>query len=185
MSLEYTKGDSTMKLSIYVASPLGFSELGRLSYDNFLLPVISRAGFSILDPWVLTNPSLIAYAENAPLGSAQRNRWVEVNKVIGHNNAEAIQKCSIVVAVLDGTDVDSGTAGEIGYASALGKLIIGYRGDFRPSGDNVGSIVNLQVEYFIHKSGGEIVQTLTLLEERLRREKQLRDTISEITKNHT
>ena len=33
-------------------------------------------------------------------------------------------------AVLDGTDVDSGTASEIGYAFAKGKAIVGYRGVF-------------------------------------------------------
>ena len=62
------------------------------------------------------------------------------------------------VAVLDGTDVDSGTAAEIGYAFARGKLIVGYRGDFRLSADNEGSTVNLQVEYFIRASGGTIVE---------------------------
>jgi nucleoside 2-deoxyribosyltransferase len=59
--------------------------------------------------------------------------------------------------VLDGTDVDSGTASEIGYAYARGKLIVGYRGDFRLSSDNEGGIVNLQVEHFIRASGGTIV----------------------------
>jgi nucleoside 2-deoxyribosyltransferase len=62
-----------------------------------------------------------------------------------------------MIAILDGPDVDSGTAAEIGYAFARGKLIVGYRGDFRLSADNEGSIVNLQVEYFIRESGGAIV----------------------------
>ena len=53
--------------------------------------------------------------------------------------------------------VNSGTAAEIGYAFAKGKPILGYRGDFRLSADNDGSIVNLQVEYFIRQSGGDIV----------------------------
>ena len=65
-----------------------------------------------------------------------------------------------ILAVLDGTDVDSGTASEIGYAFALGKRILGYRGDFRLTGDNPGSTVNLQVEYFIRKSGGRIVRSV-------------------------
>ena len=69
-----------------------------------------------------------------------------------------------VVAVLDGADVDSGTAAEIGYAFARGKLIVGYRGDFRLSADNEGGIVNLQVEYFIRQSGGTIVNRYEDLE---------------------
>jgi nucleoside 2-deoxyribosyltransferase len=61
-----------------------------------------------------------------------------------------------VLAILDGVDVDSGTASEIGYACARGKLIVGYRGDLRLSGDNLDSRVNIQVEYFIRDSGGEV-----------------------------
>ncbi len=68
------------------------------------------------------------------------------------------------MAVLDGADVDSGTAAEIGYAFARGKRIVGYRGDFRLSADNEGSIVNLQVEYFIRASGGAIVEHYEELE---------------------
>ena len=62
-----------------------------------------------------------------------------------------------LVAILDGADVDSGTAAEIGYAFARGKLIVGYRGDSRVSADNEGGVINLQVEYFIRQSGGTIV----------------------------
>jgi nucleoside 2-deoxyribosyltransferase len=77
---------------------------------------------------------------------------------MGATNRAAIDRARGVVAVLDGTDVDSGTAAEIGYAFARGKPIVGYRGDFRLSADNEGSIVNLQVEYFIRASGGTIVE---------------------------
>jgi len=72
-----------------------------------------------------------------------------------------------MVAVLDGPDVDSGTAAEIDYACARGKPIIGYRGDFRLSADNIGSTVNLQVEYFIAASGGRIVKSTATINEAL------------------
>ena len=65
--------------------------------------------------------------------------------------------------MLDGTDVDSGTAAEIGYAFARGKNILGYRGDFRLSADNEGATVNLQVEYFIRESGGDIITAFAAL----------------------
>jgi len=51
-------------------------------------------------------------------------------------------------------------AAEIGYAFAKGKPILGYRGDFRLSADNEGSVVNVQVEYFIRQSGGDIVTSV-------------------------
>lgn len=44
----------------------------------------------------------------------------------------------IIVTVLDGTDVDSGTAWEIGRAYTQGKKIIGIRTDFRQRGDDGG-----------------------------------------------
>jgi nucleoside 2-deoxyribosyltransferase len=65
-----------------------------------------------------------------------------------------------VLALLDGADVDSGTAAEIGFAAALGIPIVGVRLDFRPSGDNEATVVNLQVAHFIEASGGCIVRAL-------------------------
>jgi nucleoside 2-deoxyribosyltransferase len=88
---------------------------------------------------------------------------------LGGDNARAIEQSQVVVAVLDGPDVDSGTASEVGYAAALGKRIIGYRGDFRLSSDNEGTTVNLQVEYFIRHSGGPIVKDLPSLAEAVRK----------------
>ena len=55
--------------------------------------------------------------------------------MIGGNNETAIKSAFGIFAVLDGTDVDSGTASEIGYGAAKGKIIVGYRGDFRMTGD--------------------------------------------------
>ncbi len=47
----------------------------------------------------------------------------------------AIDDCDVVVALLDGAQVDDGTAWEIGNAYATGKPIIGVRTDFRNAGD--------------------------------------------------
>ncbi len=169
-----------MDFSVYIASPLGFSEAGRYFYYEKLLPMITRVGFqTILDPWVLTDAAFIESAIRAPEGPKRRKRWSEINIIIGKNNAEAIKSCTVVVAILDGPDVDSGTAAEVGNAAGLGKLIIGYRNDFRLSADNVGSIVNLQVEYFIRESGGDIATSLVDLEEKLC------STYVQLMKNHT
>jgi nucleoside 2-deoxyribosyltransferase len=61
-----------------------------------------------------------------------------------------------VLAFLDGPDVDSGTAAEIGYAAALPRPIVGIRTDTRVSGDNEAALVNLQVEWFVVDSGGTL-----------------------------
>src|SRR5881397_1850798 len=129
---------------IYMASPLGFSEAGRHFSNAVLVPFVAGLGYEVLDA------------------------WGKLNREIGATNRAAIDRADGVVAVLDGTDVDSGTAAEIGYAFARGKLIVGYRGDFRLSADNEGSAVNLQVEFFIRESGGAIVSRYEDLEMCLR-----------------
>lgn len=59
---------------------------------------------------------------------------------------EALDGASCVVAWLDGTQVDDGTAWEIGYAHAKGKPVHGIRTDFRQAGDTSHSIVNAMIE---------------------------------------
>jgi nucleoside 2-deoxyribosyltransferase len=55
---------------------------------------------------------------------------------------EMVSQCDYVVAILEGSDADSGTCIELGYAYAKEKPIIGVRTDFRNSEDRG---VNLMV----------------------------------------
>ena len=144
-------------MKIYLAGPLGFSEAGRSFHRNTVVREVRRLGHEPLDPWELTDEARIGAVKRMPCGPERRDAWRRLNAEIGSNNRAAIDQCDLVFAVLDGVDVDSGTAAEIGYAFARGKPILGYRGDFRLSADNEGSIVNLQVEYFIFESGGTII----------------------------
>jgi nucleoside 2-deoxyribosyltransferase len=155
-------------VKLYVASPLGFSEAGRHFYAGMLLPRLAACGFDILDPWTLTDAAKIKAVSDMPYGAERRDAWRTLSAEIGRNNAAAIAACDALLAVLDGSDVDSGTAAEIGFAFALKKPIVGYRSDFRLAGDNDGAIVNLQVEYFIRASGGTIVTELDAIEEAVR-----------------
>jgi nucleoside 2-deoxyribosyltransferase len=61
---------------------------------------------------------------------------------------QGIEKSQVILAILDGTDVDSGTSFEAGYAKALGKKIIGLRTDFRNTGDDGG--LNLMLSKSCH-----------------------------------
>ena len=125
-----------MRIPLYVASPLGFSGAGRHFYYGKLLSAIGGAGeWDILDPWVLTDSRVIDSANSAKEGIERRHAWAVANHYIGANNERGIMRSKIMVAVLDGSDVDSGTASEIGFASGLKIPIIGYRSDFRLSGD--------------------------------------------------
>jgi nucleoside 2-deoxyribosyltransferase len=50
---------------------------------------------------------------------------------IYEEDLKELEGCDAVVAVLDGNDVDSGTAFEVGYACAKGKPVIGLKTDTR------------------------------------------------------
>lgn len=161
-------------MKIYLAGPFGFSEAGRHFHAEVVLPAIRQLGHHALDPWMLTEAKMIARVERMAYGEKRRAAWGKLNRKIGATNLRAIEACDAVFAALDGSDVDSGTAAEIGYAFAKGKPILGYRGDFRLSADNEGSTVNLQVEHFIRESGGDIIRTITALEKALKKLVRLR-----------
>lgn len=147
---------------IYLANPLGFSEAGRKFIRDVLVPELSKHG-QVVNPFDLIDPARIKAIETTPAGPERVQAWRALNVEIGKLNQDHIDSSDIVFAILDGVDVDSGTASEIGYAYARNKLIIGYRGDFRLSADNEGGIVNLQVEHFIRASGGTIIRELAEL----------------------
>lgn len=154
---------------IYLASPLGFSDSGRYFLYDRLIPLLDELNLSCIDPWKLTPESLIDNVCRIDDPAERKKGWINLNRIIAENNRSGIIDSDGLLAVLDGSDVDSGTASEIGYAAALNKKICGYRSDFRQSGDNDGAIVNLQVEYFILNSGGRIVSSLAELKNELRR----------------
>lgn len=149
-----------LESSIYIASNLGFNESGRYYLKNILLKTLSETNFSLLDPWSLTDIALINKTNTLPSGVQKIIALQKINQLIAKNNQKAIDKCALILAILDGTDVDSGTSAEIGYAFAKKKKIIGLRTDLRLSGDNHGAQINLQVEYFITSSGGKIFSSL-------------------------
>lgn len=60
--------------------------------------------------------------------------------------ARELDACDLVVAVLDGSQVDDGTAWEIGYAFARALPVWGLRTDFRVAGDTAHSLVNCMIE---------------------------------------
>ena len=61
-------------------------------------------------------------------------------------NLQALSEADIMVAMLDGPQVDDGTAWEIGYFFMQGKKILGIRTDFRRAGESDNFRVNLMIE---------------------------------------
>ena len=144
---------------IYVASPLGFTDAGRMYSETVLLPAVRTAGFEPLDPWDVDDDVVHVFGLDRD-DPERRARLADINRLVGQRNAELIRSAAGVLAILDGHDVDSGTAAEIGYAAALSRPVVGLRSDLRISGDNEATLVNLQVEWFVLDSGGSLATTL-------------------------
>ena len=156
---------------LYIAGPQGFMEATRPFHEK-VVQIIEKMGGEALDPWTLTSQELIKPVNQMPLNEEKIDALEQLNKIMAENNLRAIREADGVVANLDGTDVDSGTAAEIGAAFILGKPILGYRGDIRLARDNLGGSVNLQLEYFIRESGdgrGNIIHSISKLPRELLR----------------
>ena len=142
----------------YIASPLGFTEAGRDYYARHYLPALVEH-VDPVDPWTLTEPEEFAAA-------AAQDRVQAFGIEVGARNAAAIFSSHMLIAQLDGQEVDAGTAAEVGYAAALGLPCLAIRSDLRASGEP-GMRVNLQLEAFIVLSGGFIAASLDELVGRL------------------
>ncbi len=152
---------------IYLASPFGFTEAGRLFLRSKLIPALEKTGSLVVDPWSISTDlagKLQQALSNSNLIQLKANLRL-INNEICRRNEVALRECDALVAVLDGQELDSGVAAEVGFAYALGKRIFGYRGDFRMSGDNIGAKVNLQIDGWIEFSGGVIYSTVEELAE--------------------
>jgi nucleoside 2-deoxyribosyltransferase len=143
---------------LYLASPLGFSEPGRHYAITVLMPRLAEAGWTVLDPWV-DEGGVIAVTMALPAGEERVAALERMSRLIGERNRSLIGRADVVLAILDGPDVDSGTAAEIGWAAAHGKPVVGWRSDFRLA-EHEASRINIQVADFITVSGGGLVTTL-------------------------
>jgi nucleoside 2-deoxyribosyltransferase len=157
------------KLKIYLASPYGFTDAGREFMKDTMIPYIQGNRFEILNPWEALSKTSRRFQKINSLNDIgkQKKLFKALNRELAAASKKMLEQSEVMVAIIDGSDADSGVASEIGYAYALGKKIIGYRSDFRLSGDNLGAIINIQVEYFIYESGGQIVTNISELKQTL------------------
>ncbi len=112
---------------IFLAGAL-FSEAER-EFDKKIVEIAENFGFNVF--WAIKDAK----------GLLKEERFKRTLK--------ALDECDLMVAVLDGADVDSGTAWEVSRAYSRKKLIIGIRTDFRtlaPEG-----IVNQMIEMSLTK----------------------------------
>lgn len=143
-------------MKVYIASPLGFSAPGRYWSSEVLHPALVQADFEILDPWD-DDAGLVAAFALQP-DAARDKAMKAASRDLAAKNFALLREADALLAVLDGTDVDSGTSAEMGYACALGIPVVGLRTDVRSSGDHEAVTVNLQVEECVHSTGGIITE---------------------------
>ncbi len=147
---------------IYLASPLGFSR----EYKPYLEKIKARLhqlGYEIFDPWEQPFSKAIRDASGIADHHERLEAYTRLAEEIGATNENGIRDSDILLAVLDGTDVDSGTAAEMGFAVGIAKPVFGLRTDWRDSGE-FGLALNLQVLHFIKTSGGSLFRRIEDIE---------------------
>lgn len=98
-------------MHVYLAGPMCSSS--ELSFNALLESVLRAAGHEVYLP----------QRDAPPAEATEAERFAA--------NLEALERADAVVAVLDGPQVDDGTAWEIGYAWARGTPIVGLKTDRR------------------------------------------------------
>ena len=121
-----------MQRAIYQTGPL-FSEAEQ-AFHRLLAARLREAGHTVIWPGdLLTRAQLDDAGPHAP-------------KLIFAARRDAIDNCACMLALLDGSHVDDGTAWEIGYAYAKAIPVYGCRTDFRRVGDTPYSYVNSMIQ---------------------------------------
>jgi nucleoside 2-deoxyribosyltransferase len=113
-----------MKQRIYLSGPL-FSR-AEIDWGDHIKAAILKLGAEVVWPHEIAFGSL---------------------EGIFQANLQALDRCSIMVAILDGTQMDDGTAWKMGYHYSRGRKIIGIRTDFQKAGETNSSKVNAMIEH--------------------------------------
>ena len=132
------------KYRIYLAAPL-FSA-GERAFNKIIAERLTSLFYSVHLPQELDDDA----------SAREMNR----EDMIYHTNLEALKNADIVVGVIDGADADSGTAWEMGYASALGKRVIALRTDFRRFSEREDVNLMLESEAEVCHSADELFELL-------------------------
>lgn len=120
-------------MRIYVAGPL-FAEHERRYLEEIVGTIATKLS---LDP---KRNFFLPHRDAGDIGVAERGR-----EHVFEDDIVELQKSDLVVALLDGSDVDSGTALELGVAFAMNKKIFGILTDWRRWQDETPRSINNMV----------------------------------------
>jgi nucleoside 2-deoxyribosyltransferase len=131
-------------MKVFLAAPL-FSEAEQ-DFNSRMAKRLRENGFEV---WL---------AQEAPF--IQHGTHKE-KKTIYKGDILALKTSDVVAAVLDGVGIDAGVAYEIGYATALGKPIVGLKTDYRTFSEMEEVNLMLEVPLIkICKSIDELIDSL-------------------------
>lgn len=145
-------------MKIYFAGPL-FSEADREWIRSTIKQIEALAFDRGAEIKIIFPYDLITAEEITRLGETARLEIFRRCKL-------HLDDADMVIALLDGTQVDDGTAWEIGYfyrGRRDGAKIIGIRTDFRSAGESGGAVVNAMIECAcdrIVRSGDQLLMFL-------------------------
>ena len=158
-----------MKIKGYLSNQWGFSETGRILVKQ-VKDRIKDIGIVVLDPFEECGKEL-DFGELAKLTDfeAKRKYWEQFSRKVTPINNKLMRQSHCQFSILDGgPSVDDGVSSEIGYYAALVEegvipkgfgRIFALRSDFR-LGENIGCLVNPQIEGYIYQTGGKISRNL-------------------------
>jgi len=133
-----------IQTKVFLAAPL-FNESER-EFNSNIAKKLRDNGFKV---WLAQETSFIQEGTH------------EEKKRIYEGDISALKASDVVVAVLDGVEVDAGVAYEMGYAKALGKPIIGLKTDYRTFSKKEEVNLILEIPLIkIYKSVNEVVDAL-------------------------
>lgn len=133
-------------MKIFLAASL-FNE-GERAFNSRISQTLRNNGYEV---WL---------AQEAPF---IKEGTIEEKSRIFQGDVSALKSADIVVAILDGPDVESGVAFELGYAHCLGKPVIGLKTDYRTFSKI--EEINLMLEVSMLKICGSVEEVLTALNE--------------------
>jgi len=139
-------------MKVFLAAPL-FSEAER-EFNSQTAKRLREKGFEV---WLAQEASFILQGIH------------KEKKTIYEGDISALKTCDVLVAVLDGLDVDAGVAFEIGYAKAFEKPIIGLKTDYRTFSKM--EEVNLMLDVSLIKICTSIGEVIDLLQSTIEAQK--------------
>lgn len=133
-------------MKIYLAAPL-FTQAERRWNRELKLALEARGEGVIVH---LPQDSELEFRDGKPDFAA-----------VFRGDVEGMDLCDVIIAILDGSDSDSGTAWECGYAYARGMPVVGVRTDFRMHEDShLNAMLSQSMKIVYQESFDEDIEAL-------------------------